>query len=113
MKNVSRLLRKLRRKVYREAPVATWNRVAEVNWRASYNDLISTFRRGDCGVLSGGAALALWRAATDAKRTADEYVVWLDLLAAPSPLGYFLRPHARLPPSVALGERAVAQQNSP
>jgi chromosome segregation ATPase len=66
MKNASRLLRKLRRKVYREAPVATWNRVAEVNWRASYNDLISTFRRGDCGVLSGGAALALWRAATDA-----------------------------------------------
>ena len=40
--------------------------MAEVDWRDSYGSLISTFRRGDCGVLSGGAALALWRAATDA-----------------------------------------------
>ena len=40
--------------------------MAEVDWRGSYDSLISTFRRGDCGVLSGGAALALWRAATDA-----------------------------------------------
>lgn len=66
MKDASRLLRKLRRKVYREVPIATWNRAAEVDWRGSYDTLISTFRRGDCGVLSGGAALALWRAATDA-----------------------------------------------
>ena len=66
MKNAARLLRKLRRKVYREVPVATWNRAAEVDWRGSYDSLISTFRRGDHGVLSGGAALALWRAATDA-----------------------------------------------
>ena len=66
VKDASRLLRKLRRKVYREVPIATWNRVAEVDWRGSYDSLISTFRRGDCGVLSGGAALALWRAATDA-----------------------------------------------
>ncbi len=66
MKDTSRLLRKLRRKVYREFPTATWNWVAEVHWRDSYDSLISTFRRGDCGVLSGGAAMALWRAATDA-----------------------------------------------
>ena len=66
MKDTSRLLRKLRRKVYREVPIATWNRAAEVDWRGSYDNLISTFRSGDCGVLSGGAALALWRAATDA-----------------------------------------------
>lgn len=66
MKDTSRLLRKLRRKVYRELPIATWNRVAEVDGRESHDSLISMFRRGDCGVLSGGAALALWRAATDA-----------------------------------------------
>jgi len=66
VKDASRLLRKLRRRVYREVPIATWNRVAEVDWRDSYDSLISMFRRGDSGVLSGGAALALWRAATDA-----------------------------------------------
>jgi predicted nucleic acid-binding Zn-ribbon protein len=66
VKDASRLLRKLRRKVYRELPVATWNRVAEVDGHESYDSLISTCRRGDCGVLSGGAALALRRAATDA-----------------------------------------------
>jgi predicted nucleic acid-binding Zn-ribbon protein len=66
VKDATRLLRKLRRKVYREVPIATWNRAAKVDWRGSYDSLISTFRRGDCGVLSGGAALALWRAATDA-----------------------------------------------
>jgi chromosome segregation ATPase len=66
VKDASRLLRKLRRKVYREVPIATWNRAAEVDWRGSYDNLVSTFRRGDCGVPSGGAALALWRAATDA-----------------------------------------------
>ena len=66
MKDASRLLRKLRRKVYRELPIATWNWVAEVDGRESYDSLISTFHRGDRGVLSGGAALALWRAANDA-----------------------------------------------
>ena len=66
MKNSSRLLRKLRRKVYRETPVATWNRAAEVDWHGSYDSLASLFERGDSGVLSGGAAMALWRAATDA-----------------------------------------------
>jgi hypothetical protein len=30
----------------------------------------------------------------------------------PPPVGHFLRPHARLPPSVALGGRAVAQHRS-
>ena len=66
MKDSSRLLRKLRRKVYRETPVATWNRAAEVDWHGSYDSLASLFERGDSGVLSGGAAMALWRAATDA-----------------------------------------------
>ena len=66
MKDSSRLLRKLRRKVYRETPVATWNRAAEVDWHGSYDSLASLFESGDSGVLSGGAAMALWRAATDA-----------------------------------------------
>ena len=66
MKDASRMLRKLRRKVYRETPVASWSRAAEIDWHGSYDSLISRFERDDCGVLSGGAALALWRAATDA-----------------------------------------------
>ena len=66
MKDAGRLLRKLRRKVYRDTPVASWNRVADLDWRASYESLASLVARGDCGVLSGGAALALWRAASDA-----------------------------------------------
>jgi predicted nucleic acid-binding Zn-ribbon protein len=66
VKDASRFLRKLRRKVYRELPIATWNRVAEADGNESYDSLISTFRRGDCGALSGGAALALRRAAADA-----------------------------------------------
>ncbi len=66
MKDAARLLRKLRRKVYRETPVASWNRAAEIDWHGSYDSLVSVFERGDCGVLSGGAAFALWRAATDA-----------------------------------------------
>ncbi len=66
MKDSSRLLRKLRRKVYRETPVATWNRAAEVDWHGSYDSLAPLFERGDSGVLSGGAAMALWCAATDA-----------------------------------------------
>jgi hypothetical protein len=66
VKDAARLLRKLRRKVYRETPVASWNRAAEIDWHGSYDSLVSVFERGDCGVLSGGAAFALWRAATDA-----------------------------------------------
>src|SRR5262252_2989843 len=62
---LSRKVRKLRRRVYRETPVATWNRVAELDWRRPYDELAGTFESGECGVLSGGAALALWRAVTD------------------------------------------------
>src|SRR5215469_14965955 len=65
MTELSRKVRKLRRKVYRETPVATWNRVAELDWRRPYDELAGTFESGECGVLSGGAALALWRAVTD------------------------------------------------
>jgi hypothetical protein len=62
---LSRKVRKLRRRVYRDLPVATWNRVAEFDYRRPYAELARLFARGDRGVLSGGAALALWRAATE------------------------------------------------
>jgi hypothetical protein len=62
---LSRKVRKLRRRVYRDLPVATWNRVAEFDCRRPYAELARLFARGDRGVLSGGAALALWRAATE------------------------------------------------
>jgi hypothetical protein len=62
---LSRKVRKLRRRVYRDIPVATWNRVAEIDFRRPYDELRRMFESGDRGVLSGGAALALWRAVTD------------------------------------------------
>jgi hypothetical protein len=65
LKDVSQALRRLRRKVYRETPVATWSRVAEIDHQASYADLAAVFRDGDAGVLSGGCAIALWRACSD------------------------------------------------
>src|SRR5258708_31641527 len=62
LKNRSRQVRKLRRKVYRQMPVATRNRVAELDHRTAYADIATTLERGELGVLSGGAAMALWRA---------------------------------------------------
>jgi hypothetical protein len=65
LKNRSRQVKKLRRKVYRQMPVATRNRVAELDHRTSYADMATTLERGELGVLSGGAALALWRACSE------------------------------------------------
>jgi hypothetical protein len=66
VKEISRVLRRLRREVYREIPAASSNRVVEIDWRASWDALADRFAGGDCGVMAQGAALALWRAATDA-----------------------------------------------
>ena len=61
MKDLSRRVRKARRKVYRQMPIATGNRIAELDHRMSYADMTATVAQGNLGVLSGGAALALWR----------------------------------------------------
>jgi hypothetical protein len=66
VKEISRVLRRLRRKVYREIPAASPSRVVEFDWRAPWDALAERFAGGDCGVSAQGAALALWRAATDA-----------------------------------------------
>lgn len=56
---------KLQHRVYRDIPVATWNRVLDVDFTRSYQRLRAPFAGLQNGVLSGGAALALWRAAAD------------------------------------------------
>jgi hypothetical protein len=65
LKELSRRVRKLRRKVYRQMPVATCNRIAELDHRTSYADMATALEQGKLGVLSGGAALALWRACSE------------------------------------------------
>jgi hypothetical protein len=65
LKDLSRRVRKLRRKVYRQMPVATCNRIAELDHRTSYADMATALEQGKLGVLSGGAALALWRACSE------------------------------------------------
>jgi hypothetical protein len=62
VRDVSRLVRKLRRKAYRETPLASPNRIAELDPRMSYVDMTTALEKAKLGVLSGGAALALWRA---------------------------------------------------
>jgi hypothetical protein len=46
-------------------PVATGNRIAELDHRTSYADMATALEQGKLGVLSGGAALALWRACSE------------------------------------------------
>jgi len=58
----SRPVRRLRRKVYRELPVASSNRVAELDQRAPYRDIAAAVHQGQFGVNPAGAALALCRA---------------------------------------------------
>src|SRR5260370_20670631 len=65
VKDLSRRVRKLRRKVYRQMQVATCNRLAEREHRTSYADMAIAVEQGKLGVLSGGAALALWRACSE------------------------------------------------
>jgi hypothetical protein len=65
LRDISRLVRKLRRKVYRETPVASANRTAELDHRMSYLDMTTALGAAKLGVPSRGAALALWRACND------------------------------------------------
>ena len=65
LKDRSRLVRKLRRKVHRQTQVATSNRITELDHRMSYADMASALAEGNLGVSSAGAALALWRACSE------------------------------------------------
>ena len=62
LKDPSRRANKLRRRVYRETPVASANRTAELDHRMCYADMAAVLESARLGVSSTGAALALWRA---------------------------------------------------
>ena len=62
LKDLARRANKLRRRVYREMPVASANRTAELDHRMCYADIAAILEAGRLGVSSAGAALALWRA---------------------------------------------------
>jgi hypothetical protein len=55
----------LRRRVYRETPVASANRTAELDHRMCYAEMASVLASARLGVSSAGAALALWRACNE------------------------------------------------
>ncbi|HEX9534698.1 MAG TPA: hypothetical protein VF924_04450 [Stellaceae bacterium] len=65
LKELSRRANKLRRRVYREMPVASANRTAELDHRMCYADMAAILEAGRLGVSSTGAALALWRACSE------------------------------------------------
>ena len=65
MHDVARRVKKLRRKAYRELPVATSNRVVEVDRRMSYREIRTIVQQGHFGVGPAGAALALCRACSE------------------------------------------------
>jgi len=65
LKDPSRRANKLRRRVYRETPVASANRTAELDHRMCYADMAAILESARLGVSSTGAALALWRAYSD------------------------------------------------
>lgn len=65
MKDLSRRANKLRRRVYRELPIASANRTAELDHRMCYADMAAILEAGRLGVSSAGAALALWRACNE------------------------------------------------
>ncbi len=62
LKDLSRRANKLRRRVYREMPVASANRTAELDHRMCYADMAAILEAARLGVSAAGAALALWRA---------------------------------------------------
>src|ERR1700761_1320424 len=62
LKELSRRANKLRRRAYRETPVASPNRIAEIDHRMCYADMAAILYSARVGVSSAGAALALWRA---------------------------------------------------
>jgi len=65
LKDLSRLANKLRRRVYRETPAASSNRIAELDHRMCSADMAAILASGRLGVSSEGAALALWRACSE------------------------------------------------
>ncbi|MBV9200501.1 MAG: hypothetical protein JO320_18005 [Alphaproteobacteria bacterium] len=65
MKDVVRRANKLRRRVYREIPVASANRTADLDHRMCYAEMAAILASARLGVSSGGAALALWRACSE------------------------------------------------
>jgi hypothetical protein len=65
LKDVSQRANKLRRRVYRELPVASANRTAELDHRMCYADMAAILQAGRLGASSTGAALALWRACSE------------------------------------------------
>ena len=62
LKDLARRANKLRRRAYREMPVASANRTAELDHRMRYADIAAILENTRLGVSSAGAALALWRA---------------------------------------------------
>lgn len=60
-----RRVKKLRRKIHRELPVASASRIADLDHRMSYRDIARKVQQGQLGVDPAGAALALCRACTD------------------------------------------------
>jgi predicted nucleic acid-binding Zn-ribbon protein len=62
LKDLSRVVNKARRKAYRQIPVASCDRIAELDHRMAYTEMTAALAQSHFGVLSGGAALALWRA---------------------------------------------------
>jgi hypothetical protein len=65
LKDISRRANKLRRLVYRETPVASANRTAELDHRMCYADMTAILENARLGASSAGAALALWRACSE------------------------------------------------
>jgi hypothetical protein len=62
LQDVARRVRKLRRKVHRELPVASASRIADLDHRMSYRDIARMVQQEQFGVDPAGAALALCRA---------------------------------------------------
>jgi hypothetical protein len=65
LKDLSRRASKLRRRVYREIPVTSGNRTAELDHRMNYADMAAILQCGRLGVSSESAAIALWRACSE------------------------------------------------
>ena len=65
LKDFSRRANRLRRQVYREAPVGAGKRSTEFDHRMCYADLAAVLRGGKLALSSEGAALALWRACSE------------------------------------------------
>jgi len=55
LKDLSRRANKLRRRVYRDMPVASANRTAELDHRMCYADMAAILEAGSLGVSSAGA----------------------------------------------------------